>query len=154
MSEIRAFKLDVPKTEIDDLKRRLDNARWPESETVDDWSQGVPIKYHREFCDYWANEYDWYDTQTRLNRFPQYKTDIDDLSIHFVHVKSSHENATPILITHGWPGSVVEFHQIIEPLAEPTGHGGNAEDAFHMICPSLPGYGFSGKPRTTGWGVP
>lgn len=154
MGDIRAFKLDVPKTEIEDLKRRLADARWPEAETVDDWSQGLPISYHREFCDYWANEYDWYDTQTRLNRFAQYKTDIDGLSIHFLHVKSSHEDATPIIITHGWPGSVVEFHKIIEPLAEPTKHGGDASDAFHVICPSLPGYGFSGKPQSTGWGVP
>jgi len=154
MSEIRPFKIDVPESEIEDLKQRLNNARWPESETVDDWSQGVPITYHREFCAYWANEYDWYKTQDRLNGFAQYTTNIDDLDIHFIHVKSSHENARPIIITHGWPGSIVEFHKIIAPLAEPTNHGGTSDDAFHVVCPSLPGYGFSGKPDATGWGVP
>ncbi len=153
MSDIRAFKIDVPKSEIDALQERLKTARWPEAETVDDWSQGVPIKYHREFCDYWATQYDWYETQRRLNRFGHYKTTIDGLDIHFIHVKSSHANAKPIIITHGWPGSVVEFHKVIEPLAEPTQHGGTAEDAFHVVCPSLPGYGFSGKPSTTGWNV-
>ena len=153
MSEIRAFQLDVPKSEIDDLKQRLRQARWPEAETVEDWSQGVPIKYHREFCDYWANEYDWYGTQKRLNRFAQFKTNIDGLDIHFVHVRSSHDAARPLLITHGWPGSIVEFHKVIEPLTEPTKHGGGADEAFHVICPSLPGYGFSDKPGSTGWGV-
>ena len=153
MSEIRAFKIDVPQSEIDDLKQRLNNARWPEPETVDDWSQGVPIKYHKEFCDYWANDYDWYATQDRLNQFAQYQTVIDGLDIHFIHVKSSHANAKPIIITHGWPGSVVEFHKVIEPLTEPTKHGGTADDACHVVCPSLPGYGFSAKPAGTGWGV-
>ncbi|MBL6689466.1 MAG: epoxide hydrolase [Pseudomonadales bacterium] len=154
MAQIRPFKLDVPKTELEDLRQRLKSARWPESETVDDWSQGVPLRYHREFCQYWASEYNWYDTQDRLNRFPQYKTAIDDLDIHFIHAKSSHEDATPIIITHGWPGSIVEFHKIIEPLTEPTKHGGDAADAYHVVCPSLPGYGFSGKPNATGWNIP
>jgi pimeloyl-ACP methyl ester carboxylesterase len=154
MSEIRSFNLDVPETEIDELKARLNHARWPDSETVDDWTQGVPINYHREFCEYWASDYNWYDTQDRLNKYPQYKTTIDNLDIHFIHVKSSHKDATPIIMTHGWPGSIVEFHKVIEPLAEPTKYGGSPEDAFHVVCPSLPGYGFSGKPTTTGWGVP
>ena len=154
MSEIRAFKLDVPKSEIDELKERLDRSRWPDTETVDDWTQGVPINYHREFCEYWARDYNWYVTQDRLNKYPQYKTAIDNLEIHFLHVKSSHEAATPIIMTHGWPGSIVEFHKVIEPLSEPTKHGGSPEDAFHVVCPSLPGYGFSEKPTTTGWGVP
>ena len=154
MSEIRAFKLDVPKSEIDELKERLDRSRWPDTETVDDWTQGVPINYHREFCEYWARDYNWYDTQDRLNKYPQYKTTIDNLEIHFLHVKSSHEDATPIIMTHGWPGSIVEFHKVIEPLSEPTKYGGSPEDAFHVVCPSLPGYGFSEKPTTTGWGVP
>ena len=153
MTRIRSFKLDVPRAEIEDLQQRLKTARWPEAETVEDWSQGVPLSYHREFCQYWANEYNWYDTQDRLNRFPQYQTAIRDLDIHFIHVKSSHENATPIVITHGWPGSIVEFHKIIEPLAEPTQYGGEADDACHVICPSLPGYGFSEKPKATGWNV-
>ncbi len=153
MSEIRPFKIDVPKTEIEHLQNRLRTARWPEAETVEDWTQGVPLNYHKVFCQYWADEYNWYDTQDRLNRFPQYKTSIDDLDIHFIHVKSSHEDATPLLMTHGWPGSIVEFHKVIEPLAEPTRHGGDAADAFHVICPALPGYGFSGKPANTGWSV-
>ena len=154
MSEIKTFKLDIPVSDIEDLKNRLGNARWPEPETVDDWSQGVPIKYHREFCDYWANQYDWYATQDRLNQFPQYTTEIDGLNFHFIHVKSSHANARPLILTHGWPGSVVEFHKIIEPLTEPTKHGGKGEDACHVICPSLPGFGFSDKPSRTGWRVP
>ncbi len=153
MSQIRPFKLDVPKTEIEDLQQRLKSARWPESETVEDWTQGVPLQYHKAFCQYWANDYNWYDTQDRLNRFPQYKTSIDDLDIHFIHAKSGHEDATPIIITHGWPGSIVEFHKIIEPLVDPTRHGGDAADAFHVVCPSLPGYGFSGKPKSTGWNI-
>ena len=153
MSEIRSFNLDIPESEIDELKVRLNHARWPDSETVDDWTQGVPIEYHREFCEYWANDYNWHDTQDRLNKYPQYKTTIDDLDIHFLHLRSSHKDATPIIITHGWPGSIVEFHKVIEPLAEPTKYGGPPDDAFHVVCPSLPGYGFSGKPTTTGWGV-
>lgn len=153
MSDIRPYELNVPKSEIEDLQHRLAAARWPEAETVDDWSQGVPIAYHREFCDYWANEYDWYESQDRLNQFEHYKTTIDDVDIHLAHVRSSHANAKPLIMTHGWPGSIVEFHKVMKPLAEPTEFGGTAEDAFHVVCPSLPGYGFSGKPATTGWGV-
>ena len=153
MNSVRPFKLDIPESEIDELRSRLTSARWPESETVEDWSQGVPLNYHREFCDYWANDYDWYRTQDRLNRYSQFKTQIEDLDIHFLHIRSSHDDAMPIIITHGWPGSIIEFHKILEPLAEPTRHGGSARDAFHVICPSLPGYGFSGKPVSTGWGV-
>ena len=154
MSEVRPFRLDVPASDIEDLTTRLVSARWPESETVDDWSQGVPIGYHRAFCDYWANDYDWYATQERLNRFAQYTTDLDGLSVHFIHVRSSNPDAEPLLITHGWPGSVVEFHKVIEPLAEPASHGGDVADACHVICPSLPGFGFSDKPTSTGWNVP
>ena len=151
--KITEFKIDIPEAEISDLQGRILNARWPDGETPDDWSQGVPLSYHREFCDYWANEYDWYETQNRLNRFAQFKTRIDGLDIHFIHVRSHHEKARPIIITHGWPGSVVEFHKVIEPLTEPEKHGGKGSDAFHVICPSLPGYGFSDKPVSTGWGV-
>jgi len=154
MSDIRTFTLDIPKSEIEALKDRLKRARWPDEETVDDWNQGVPLKYHKEFCEYWANDYDWYKTQDRLNRFPQYKTLIDEVDIHFIHVKSSHADAQPLIMTHGWPGSIVEFHKVIDALVEPTLHGGSAADAFHIVCPSLPGYGFSGKPASTGWGVP
>ena len=154
MDQIRKFELDIPQVQIDDLKERLNHSRWPDSETVADWTQGVPIEYHREFCKYWANEYNWYKTQKRLNSYPQYKTKIQDLDIHFIHVKSSHQNATPLIMTHGWPGSIVEFHKVIKPLAEPTQHGGVPDDAFHVVCPSLPGYGFSDKPDTKGWGIP
>ena len=153
MTAIQSFKLDIPKSEIENLRGRLDSARWPESETVEDWSQGVPLGYHREFCSYWAHEYDWHQTQERLNRYGQFVTQIDEIDIHFLHIKSSHEDAEPIIMTHGWPGSIVEFLKVLEPLAEPTQHGGTAEDAFHIVCPSLPGYGFSGKPTSTGWGV-
>ena len=153
MTSIQPFSLDIPAADIADLKNRLAGARWPEAETVEDWSQGLPLVYHREFCHYWGNEYDWYQTQERLNHHDQFITDIDGLDIHFLHIRSSHENAMPLIITHGWPGSIIEFHKILEPLTEPTRHGGSAEDAFHLVCPSLPGYGFSGKPKTTGWGV-
>lgn len=153
MGEIRSFRIDIPESEIEALQNRLKHARWPEAETVQDWSQGVPIEYHKSFCKYWLEEYRWYDTQDRLNRFAQYKTSLDGLDIHFVHVKSSHDTAKPLIMTHGWPGSIVEFHKVIEPLTEPTKHGGGPEDAFHVVCPALPGYGFSGKPKTTGWGV-
>ena len=153
MTSIQPFSLDIPAADIADLKNRLAGARWPEAETVEDWSQGLPLVYHREFCHYWGNEYDWYQTQERLNHHDQFITNIDGLDIHFLHIRSSHENAMPLIITHGWPGSIIEFHKILEPLTEPTRHGGSAEDAFHLVCPSLPGYGFSGKPKTTGWGV-
>ncbi len=153
MTSVQPFSLDIPAADIADLKNRLAGARWPEAETVEDWSQGLPLAYHREFCHYWGNEYDWYQTQERLNHHDQFITDIDGLDIHFLHIRSSHENAMPLIITHGWPGSIIEFHKILEPLTEPTRHGGSAEDAFHLVCPSLPGYGFSGKPKTTGWGV-
>ena len=153
MSEILPFTLNIAESEISDLKARLSMARWPEAETVDDWSQGVPVKYHREFCEYWANGYDWYQTQGRLNRFDQYRTDIDGLDFHFVHVKSRCSNAKPLLLTHGWPGSIVEFHKVIEPLVDPERHGGTADQACDVICPSLPGFGFSDKPVKSGWGV-
>lgn len=153
MNSVQPFSLDIPAADIADLKNRLAGARWPEAETVEDWSQGLPLVYHREFCHYWGNEYDWYQTQERLNHHDQFITEIDGLDIHFLHIRSSHENAMPLIITHGWPGSIIEFHKILEPLTEPTRHGGSAEDAFHLVCPSLPGYGFSGKPKTTGWGV-
>jgi pimeloyl-ACP methyl ester carboxylesterase len=151
MSEIRPYRIDVPAAVLDDLQERLARTRWPESETVDDWSQGIPLAYTRELADYWANGYDWRTREAALNRFDQYVTEIDGLDIHFIHQRSPHDGALPLLITHGWPGSVVEFHKVIEPLVDPP--SGRAEDAFHVICPSLPGYGFSGKPTGTGWGV-
>ncbi len=147
------FRIEVPQSELDDLKRRLESTRWPDAETPDDWSQGVPLAYAREFCAYWAEHYDWREREARLNRHEQFTTTIDGLDVHFIHARSAEESARPLLITHGWPGSVVEFQKVIEPLTNPTAHGGRAEDAFHIVCPSLPGYGFSGKPTTTGWGV-
>ena len=153
MSEIREFKIDIPKAELDDLRTRLANTRWPDAETPDDWSQGLPLGYAKELRDYWLSDYDWLARQRYFNAFPQFMTRIEGLDIHFIHRRSPHPGAKALLITHGWPGSVVEFHKIIEPLADPTAHGGDAADAFHVVCPSLPGYGFSGKPTTTGWGV-
>jgi pimeloyl-ACP methyl ester carboxylesterase len=151
--EIYTFKIDIPEADIEDLKRRLGNTRWPDAETPDDWSQGLPLKYHQEFCQYWASEYDWYKTQDRLNTFPQFKSNFDGLDIHFIHVKSQEKAARPLIITHGWPGSIVEFCKVIAPLIDPVAHGGKAEEAFHVVCPSLPGFGFSDSPTTIGWGV-
>jgi len=153
MSEIRKFQLEVTDAVLDDLKKRLSMTRWPNKETPEDWSQGIPLGYMQELCDYWQHEYDWRAREERFNRFPQFITEIDGVDIHFIHLPSVHENARPLIITHGWPGSVVEFHKVIEPLADPTAHGGNTEDAFHVVVPSLPGYGFSGKPEVTGWGI-
>ena len=151
MPEIRPYRIDVPAAVLDDLKERLSRTRWPESETVDDWSQGIPLAYTRELAAYWADGYDWRSREAALNRFDHYLTEIDGLDIHFIHQRSPHDDALPLVITHGWPGSVVEFHKVIEPLVNPP--SGRAEDAFHVICPSLPGYGFSGRPTHTGWGV-
>jgi len=150
---ITPFRIAVSDEVLDDLKSRLRKTRWPEPELVDDWSQGAPLTWIREVCRYWADEYDWRRREALLNRFAQFTTAIDGLDIHFLHVRSPHAGAMPLVITHGWPGSVVEFHKVIEPLTNPTAHGGDAADAFHVVCPSLPGFGFSGKPTTTGWGV-
>jgi epoxide hydrolase len=147
------FRIAVPDDDLDDLRRRLARTRWPEPECVDDWSQGIPLDYTRELASYWADGYDWRAREALLNRFDQFTTEIDGLDIHFIHQRSPHDDAFPLIITHGWPGSIVEFHKVIEPLTDPTAHGGRAEDAFHVICPSLPGYGFSGKPTRTGWGI-
>ena len=153
MSDIRPFRIEATETELQDLRRRLLATRWPEPETVDDWSQGVPLSYLQEVIDYWARHYDWRSREAQLNRFPQYKTRLGELDIHFIHVRSAHEHALPLLITHGWPGSVVEFQKILEPLTNPGAHGGDELDAFHVVCPSLPGYGFSDKPPARGYGV-
>ena len=148
---MRPYRIEVPNAVLDDLKERLARTRWPEAETVDDWSQGIPLAYTRDLAAYWADGYDWRSREAALNRFDHYLTEIDGLDIHFIHQRSPHDDALPLLITHGWPGSVVEFHKVIEPLVNPA--SGRPEDAFHVICPSLPGYGFSGKPPRTGWGV-
>jgi pimeloyl-ACP methyl ester carboxylesterase len=144
---VETFRVDVPEAELAGLRRRLRETRWPEPEPVDDWSQGVPLAYLRELCGYWADGYDWRGTEARLNALPQFRTQIDGLAIHFIHVRSPRPDALPLIVTHGWPGSVVEFLKVIGPLSDP------GDDAFHVVCPSLPGYGFSGKPDRTGWGV-
>jgi pimeloyl-ACP methyl ester carboxylesterase len=150
---ISPFTINVSDAELDDLRRRLRATRWPERELVDDWSQGVPLAWMQDVCAYWADSYDWRARETALNRFDQFVTPVDGVDVHFIHVRSPHEGALPLVMTHGWPGSIVEFHKVIEPLADPTRYGGQAEDAFHVVCPSLPGYGFSGKPPEKGWGV-
>ena len=152
-TDIRPFTIDVPEHVLDDLRTRLVNTRWPEQETVDDWSQGTPLSYARELSTYWAESYDWRDREAKLNRFDQFVTEIDGLDVHFVHQRSPHDDALPLILSHGWPGSIVEFHKVIEPLTNPTAFGGAAADAFHVVAPSLPGYGFSAKPAEVGWGV-
>lgn len=153
MVQIRDFQVEITDEQIEDLRGRLARTRWPEAETVDDWSQGIPLTYTRELCQYWAGEYDMRRLQTRLNAFPQFKAEVGDLGIHFIHVRSRHDGARPLIMTHGWPGSVVEFLNVIEPLTDPESHGGTAEDAFHVVVPSLPGYAFSDKPSRHGTGV-
>jgi pimeloyl-ACP methyl ester carboxylesterase len=150
---VTPFRVEVADADLDDLRQRLVRTRWPEAEPVADWSQGVPRGYLRELCRYWADGYDWRATEARLNALPQFRTEIDGLGIHFLHVRSPHPGALPLLLTHGWPGSIIEFLKVIGPLTDPTAHGGDAADAFHLVCPSLPGYGFSDRPARTGWGV-
>jgi epoxide hydrolase len=152
-ASIEPFRIAATDEQIDDLKRRLRNTRWPERECVDDWTQGIPLGYVQELCTYWLDKYDWRAREAQLNRFPQFKTTIDGLGIHFIHARSPHPNAMPLVITHGWPGSIVEFHKVIEPLTNPTAFGGDAADAFHVVAPSLPGFGFSDKPSRTGWNI-
>ena len=152
-TELRPFTIDVPDEVLNDLHRRLVTTRWPEAETVDDWSQGTPLAYAQELASYWAETYDWREREAQLNRFDQFVTEIDGLDIHFVHQRSPHDDAIPLILSHGWPGSIVEFHKVIEPLTNPTAFGGDPADAFHVVAPSLPGYGFSAKPAGTGWGV-
>jgi pimeloyl-ACP methyl ester carboxylesterase len=150
--DIRPFRIAVPQSALDDLRRRLNATRWPDAEVVSDTSQGVQAARLRRLVDYWRTKYDWRKVEARLNALPQFITNIDDVDIHFIHVKSKHPNALPLLMTHGWPGSVIELLKVIGPLTDPTSFGGRAEDAFHLVLPSLPGYGFSGRPRATGWG--
>jgi pimeloyl-ACP methyl ester carboxylesterase len=149
MSEIKPFTLAIPQAQLDDLNARLDLARWPEKEPVDDWSQGTPLAALQELVGYWRKGYDWRRCEAQLNGLGQYKTEIDGLEIHFLHVRSPHAGARPLIMTHGWPGSVIEFMGTIEALTNPA----DPADAFHLVLPSLPGYGFSGKPTSTGWGV-
>ena len=149
---IRPFRVEVAQADIDDLRQRLHATRWPEKETVSDLSQGVPLATARELARYWADDYDFARLATRLNAFPQFLTEIDGLDIHFIHVRSPHDDALPLIITHGWPGSIIEMLNVIGPLTDPTAYGGSAEDAFDVVVPSMPGYGYSAKPTTTGWG--
>jgi pimeloyl-ACP methyl ester carboxylesterase len=151
--DVTPFHIEIPEADLLDLRERLERARWPESETVEDWSQGVPLAYLKELCGYWAEGYDWRATETRLNTLEQFRTEIDGLGIHFVHIRSPNPDALPLVLTHGWPGSIVEFLKVIGPLADPAAHGGDTTDAFHLVCPSLPGYGFSDKPAQPGWNV-
>jgi len=154
MSErsITPFRIAIPDRDLDDLRERLRRTRWPEREPVDDWSQGIPLEYLKDLCRYWLEEYDWRASEARLNTFPQFRTELDGLGIHFLHVRSREPDALPLIITHGWPGSIVEFHKVIGPLTDPSAHGGDPADAFHVVCPSLPGYAWSDKPSRTGWG--
>jgi pimeloyl-ACP methyl ester carboxylesterase len=150
-SAIRPFRVDVPEEDLVDLRQRIPATRWPEKETVDDFSQGVPLATMQKLARYWTTEYDWRKVEARLNALPHFITEIDGLDIHFIHVRSKHENALPVIVTHGWPGSIIEQLKIVDPLVNPTAHGGKASDAFDVVIPSMPGYGFSGKPTTTGW---
>src|SRR5689334_9211510 len=150
-SEIRPFRVNVPETALVDLRRRLAETRLPEKETVSDYSQGVPLKTVQQVLRYWQADYDWSKVEARLNAVPNFITEIDGLDIHFIHVRSKHEHALPMIVTHGWPGSVIEQMKIIAPLTDPTAHGGSAKEAFHLVIPSLPGYGFSAKPAAPGW---
>ena len=152
-ADITPFRIDVADADLADLRARLANARFPEAETVPDWHQGVPLAYLKELCSYWRTRYDWRRAEASLNAMPQFKTVIDGVGIHFVDVPSKVSNAMPLLVTHGWPGSVVEFLKAIGPLTDPLGHGGTEADAFHLVLPTLPGYGFSDKPAAPGWGV-
>ncbi|MGI9591657.1 MAG: epoxide hydrolase family protein [Myxococcota bacterium] len=152
-ANITPFRIEVADDELEDLKRRLRATRWPEPETVEDDSQGIPLAYVQDVCSYWADGYDWRKREAALNELPQFSSAIDGCDVHFVHVRSPREDALPLLMTHGWPGSFVEFLDVIGPLSDPEAHGASGEPAFHVVCPSLPGFGFSGKPSTQGWGA-
>jgi hypothetical protein len=149
---IRPFHVDIPEEALDDLRRRIAATQWPEKETVPDDSQGVPLATMQQLARYWATDYDWRRCEAELNALPQFITEIDGLDIHFIHVRSQHEDALPLVINHGWPGSIIEQLKLIDRLTDPTTHGASAGDAFHVVIPSMPGYGFSGKPTGTGWG--
>jgi pimeloyl-ACP methyl ester carboxylesterase len=149
---LRSFRIDIPDEVLVDLRRRLAATRWPERELVADDTQGVPLAAMQDLARYWATDYDWRKVEARLNALPQFVTEVDGLDIHFIHVRSKHENALPLIVTHGWPGSVIEQLKIVDPLTNPTAHGASAADAFHLVIPSMPGYGFSARPTATGWG--
>ena len=150
-TDVRSFHIEIPEEQIDDLRRRIAATRWPSRELVEDRSQGVQLATLRELARYWETDYDWRKVEAKLNALPQFTTEIDGVDIHFIHVRSRHENALPLIMTHGWPGSVIELLETVGPLTDPTAHGGTPEDAFHLVLPSLPGYGFSGAPTELGW---
>jgi len=154
VTAIRPFQANTPEAELIDLRARIHATRWPEQETVTDASQGVQLATMQALAHYWATDYDWRKVEARLAALPQFITEIDGLDIHFIHVRSKHDNALPLIVTHGWPGSIIEQMKIIDPLTDPTAHGGHASDAFHLVIPSIPGYGYSGKPTATGWDCP
>jgi pimeloyl-ACP methyl ester carboxylesterase len=151
-TEVRSFQVEIPDEKLADLRRRIGEARWPSKELVEDRSQGVQLATLQALVHYWTTDYDWRKAEAQLNALPQFKTEIDGVEIHFIHVKSRHENALPLIMTHGWPGSVIELLEVVGPLTDPTAHGGRAEDAFDLVLPSIPGYGFSGEPTEVGWG--
>ncbi len=154
MSEgIRPFKIHVSDADLEDLKKRLRATRWPDPQTVPDWSQGIPLEYAQKICEYWARDYDWRRIEARLNALPQFRTDLDGVGIYFLHIGSPQSDAAPLILTHGWPGSVIEFLKVIPALTDPSRHGGESQDAFHVVCPALPGYSFSDKPKQSGWSV-
>src|SRR6266478_1946482 len=152
--DLSPFTVYVPQADLDDLKRRLAAVRWPDNGSATDWSQGVPLAKAKALIEYWRTRYDWRRVEISLNALPQFRTQIDGLGVYFIHVRSKHENALPIILTHGWPGSIIEFLQVIGPLTDPTAHGGKADEAFHVVIPSLPGFGFSDKPSEPGWRLP
>jgi epoxide hydrolase len=153
MTAIRPAPIAIDQAVLDDLNARIDLTRWPDAEPVDDWSQGAPLAKVKALVDHWRHHYDWRRCEAMINGWNPQVTEIDGVDIHFCHIRSKHENALPVIMTHGWPGSIIEFSHVVGPLTDPEAHGGNAADAFHLILPSLPGYGFSGKPKETGWGV-
>ena len=150
-TEIQTFRVEIPEEQIDDLRRRVEATRWPSKELVEDRSQGVQLTTLQELARYWTTDYDWRKAETKLNALPQFTTEIDGVEVHFIHVRSPHENALPLIMTHGWPGSVIELLEAVGPLTDPTAHGGDAEDAFDLVLPSIPGYGFSAEPTEVGW---
>ena len=150
-TEIRSFNVELPQEKLDELRRRIEATRWPSRELVPDRSQGVQLATMQELARYWTTEYDWRKAEAKLNALPQFITEIDGVDIHFIHVRSQHEDALPLIMTHGWPGSVIELLETVGPLTDPTAHGGTPEDAFHLVLPSLPGYGFSSEPTELGW---
>ncbi|MFA7270224.1 MAG: epoxide hydrolase [Sterolibacterium sp.] len=153
MTIIHPFRFDIPESALQYLRRRIKETRWPDRETPNDWSQGAPLAYVQELCEYWRTQYDWRRCEAQLNALPQFVTEIDGIDIQFIHIRSKHQNALPLILTHGWPGSVIEFLKVLGPLTDPTAHGGTEADSFHVVCPTLPGFGFSGKPSAPGWNI-